>query len=180
MLTAVVHQLGDASFDVHLMADEDDEETTGEQIDETLAEEEGPSPIAPEMKELLWGLGAFLVFLAVMRLWLVPKVKRGMDARYGKIRGQLEEADAVRIEAARHELDGERTEQLAAVNARIAERRGAAAAQAEEAKAAQRESVEAAAADVAARIAELATGRRPDEAVVRRAVSESVHAGVGR
>ena len=32
---------------------------------------------APEPKELLWGFGAFAVFLILMRLWLVPKVKQG-------------------------------------------------------------------------------------------------------
>jgi|SRR5829696_1152380 len=204
MLTAVIHVVGESSYDVHVMVDEDDGGTTGEQIDEALAADEGPSPIAPEGKELLWGLGAFVVFLVVMRLWLVPKVKRGMDARYGRIRGELEESDAVldtarreveeyeealagvraeaaqRIEAARQVLDGERGEALSDVNARIADRRAAAAAQAEEAKAAQREAIEAAAAAVAARIGELALGRRPDDALVRRSVAETTHAGVGR
>ena len=97
-----------------------------------------------------------------MRLFLVPKVKQGMDARYGKIRGQHEQADETTAAAEREvaeyqealagvraeavdphrrrasQLDAERADKLAEANARIAERRGAAAAQAEEAKAAQR------------------------------------------
>jgi F-type H+-transporting ATPase subunit b len=205
VLTAVIHQLDETSFEVHVMVEDDEEgETTGEQIGEEIAAEEGPSPIAPEMKELLWGLGAFVVFLLAMRLWLFPKVKRGMDARYGKIRGELEQADEVtaaaerevaeyqealaavraeatqRIDAARHTLDAERADKLAEVNARIAERRGAAATQAEEAKAAQREAIEAAAAAVATRAAELAMGRRPDGAEVRRVVADAMRTGVGR
>jgi F-type H+-transporting ATPase subunit b len=205
VLTAVIHQLDETSFEVHVMVEDDEEgETTGEQIGEEIAAEEGPSPIAPEMKELLWGLGAFVVFLLAMRLWLFPKVKRGMDARYGKIRGELEQADEVtaaaerevaeyqealaavraeatqRIDAARHTLDAERADKLAEVNARIAERRGAAATQAEEAKAAQREAIEAAAAEVATRAAELAMGRRPDGAEVRRVVADAMGTGVGR
>ena len=148
MLTAVIYERSDSTFEVHVTAEDGDEgETTGEEIDEALEADEGPSPIAPEMKELLWGFGAFLVFLLAMRLFLVPKVKRGMDARYGKIRGQHEQADeataaaerevadyqealagvraeaVTRIDAARHTLDAERADKLAEVNARIAERR---------------------------------------------------------
>ncbi len=204
MLIAVIYERSDSTFDVHVTAEDGDEETTGEEIDAALEADEGPSPIAPEMKELLWGFGAFLVFLLAMRLFLVPKVKRGMDARYGKIRGQHEQADeataaaerevadyqealagvraeaATRIDAARHTLDAERADKLAEVNARIAERRGAAAAQAEEAKAAQREAIEAAVADVAARATELATGRRPDPTSVRGVVTDVMRTGASR
>jgi F-type H+-transporting ATPase subunit b len=205
VLIAVIYERSDSTFEVHVTAEDgDDGETTGEGIDEALEADEGPSPIAPEMKELLWGLGAFLVFLLAMRLFLVPKVKRGMDARYSKIRGQHEQADeatataerevadyqealagvraeaVTRIDAARHTLDAERADKLAEVNARIADRRAAAAAQAEEAKAAQRESIEVAVADVAARATELATGRRPDQASVRNVVADVMRTGVGR
>ena len=31
----------------------------------------GPNPISPEMKELVWGAGSFIVFLILMRLFLV-------------------------------------------------------------------------------------------------------------
>jgi len=202
VLIAVTYER-DGSFEVRIGAEDgEDEATTGEQIDEGLAADEGPSPIAPETKEILWGLGAFLVFLIAMRLYLVPRVKKGMVARYGKITGEREEADAVtasaerdvaeyqealaavraeatkRIDAARQTLDAERSDKLTEVNARIAERRGAAAAQAEEARAAARDSVEAAAADVAGRATELAIGRRPDAAAVRRVVADLSPTGV--
>ena len=63
------------------------------------AEDLGPNPIAPENKELFWGAGSFLVFLFVMRVFLVPKVKKGMDARYGLIRDGHESAQSMRAAA---------------------------------------------------------------------------------
>ena len=57
-------------------------------------EDAGPSPIAPEVKELAWGAGSFIVLFVLMRLVLFPRLKKGMDARYGKIRGDHETADA--------------------------------------------------------------------------------------
>ena len=161
--------------------------------EETL--DEGPSPIAPELKELLWGFGAFAVFLILMRLWLVPKVKRGMESRYGAIQGQHESADAVRaaahadvaeyesalagvraeaaarIDAARGELEATRSARLAEVNAAIAAKRATAAAEADAAHQAARGQIEEAVADVATRAAELTVGRVPDSNSVRQAVS---------
>ncbi len=171
---------------------------------ETTEDTSKPSPIAPIPKELLWSMGSFLVFFIAMRLFIFPKLKKGMDARYGKITGDLKAADTVsaeaqsevdqyreaqariraeaadRIHAARQTLDAERSDRLAEVNARIATRRAEAATQAEQAKAAARASIESAVASVAARATELALGRRPDEATVRAAVAEAMGAGVGR
>jgi F-type H+-transporting ATPase subunit b len=168
----------------------------------TAAPDEGPSPITPETKELLWGLGAFLVLLVAMRLYLVPKVKRGMAARRGLIHSGHERAGALRaeaqgevaeyeralaavkaegtarIEAASRQLEAERTERLAGVTTTIAERRAAAAADFEAAKAAARPMVADAVVDVASRTVELGIGRRPDGAAVRRVVDEVVGAGV--
>ena len=208
MLTAVVTQLGPSSFDVRFVAQQDGEDEEGSAAeDEEPSEEvldEGPSPIAPELKELAWGFGAFAVFFLAMRLFLFPKVKRGMEARYGRIRDDHERADAMReaaerevaeyrdalvavraeatqrIDAARQTLDTERSDRLAEVNARIAERRAAAATEAEAAKAREQESIDTAVAGVAARATELAVGRRPDDTAVRRAVAEVASAGVSR
>jgi len=165
--------------------------------------DEGPRPIAPEPKELLWGLGAFLVFLVLMRLVLFPKVKAGMTARYGVIRAGHERAESLReeakrevadyeqalaavradgasrVEAASRQLEAERAERVGAVSAAIAERRSAAATEREAAKAAARGSIEAAVVDVAARAVELSIGRRPDDAVVRRAAVDAMGVGVG-
>jgi F-type H+-transporting ATPase subunit b len=165
--------------------------------------DEGPSPIAPEVKELLWGGGAFLVFLVLMRLWLVPKVKQGMDARYGKMRSELESADDIRaqaegevaeyqsqlaevraeaagrIDAARRQLEAERAERLTEANDRISARRAEALAEVEAARTAARESVDEAVASVAGRAVELAVGKRPGPEVVRRAVADVTSVGAG-
>jgi F-type H+-transporting ATPase subunit b len=163
---------------------------------------EGPSPLAVEAKELAWGAGAFIVLAVLMRFWLYPAVKKGMDARYSQIREGHEQADNARaaaraevseyesalatvkaeanerIDAARHTLETERTARLAEVNAAIATRREAAAAQAEEARQAVHADVAAAAAEVASRTIELATGAVPDQGAVRAAVDQSMSTGV--
>lgn len=155
-----------------------------------------PGPILPEMKELAWGAGSFVVFAVLMRYVLFPKVKKGMDARYEGIRSSHESADAERssaraevagyeaelatikaeaagiVDAARATLEAERAAKLAEVNAGIAERRAAAAAQAEAVRVAARGQIHAAVSDVAGRAGELATGRRPATDVVDRVVSE--------
>ena len=169
----------------------------------TTAEDKGPSPIAPEIKELAWGAGAFIVLFVLMRLVLFPRLKQGMDARYGKIRGDHETADAtraaakaevaeyeaelalvkaearLRVDAARQTLEGERTVALADANDRIAARRAEATAANDAARAAAEEHIQAAVADVSSRAAELATGRRPDPAEVTGIVS-ALMAGGGR
>jgi F-type H+-transporting ATPase subunit b len=168
---------------------------------ETTAEDKGPSPIAPEVKELAWGAGAFILLFVLMRLVLFPRLKQGMDARYGKIRGDHEAADATRaeakaevasyeaelatvkaearqrVDAARQTLEGERTAALADANTRIAARRAEAMAAADVAKAAAAEHIHAAVADVSSRAAELATGHRPDAAAVTGIVSSLMAAG---
>ena len=164
--------------------------------------QEGPSPLAIETKELLWGGGAFIVLLVAMRFWLFPAVKKGMDARYSLIRDGHEAADTARgaaraevaeyesslatvkaeanerIEAARHTLETERAARLAEVNAAIAAKREAAAAEAAAARQAAEADVAAAATEVAARTIELATGKAPDTAAVRSAVESSMSTGV--
>jgi F-type H+-transporting ATPase subunit b len=169
---------------------------------ETTAEDKGPSPIAPEVKELAWGAGSFIVLFVLMRLVLFPRLKKGMDARYGKIRGDHETADATRagakaevadyeaalatvkaearerVDAARQTLENERTAALAEANARIATRRAEATARTDAARAAAEEHIQAAVADVSSRVAELATGRRPDANTVTGVVA-SLMAGGG-
>ena len=154
------------------------------------------SPLAIEMKELIWGGASFVVLFLAMRLFLFPKVKKGMDARYNSIRTAHETADAERsaaraevadyeaqlaaikadaakeVDAARATLETERQAKLAEVNARLNEQRAAAAAEAEALRNAARDQIHAAVSDVAGRAGELATGRRPSDDVVTRVVSE--------
>lgn len=69
-----------------------------------LAAAEGPSeslnPIIPEVNELFYGLIFFLALWALMKFVFLPPVLRTMQARTDKIRGDLEQADAVKAKAA--------------------------------------------------------------------------------
>jgi F-type H+-transporting ATPase subunit b len=198
VLTAVVTSSG-ATIEVSLL---DSTFVTAEEGSEAEGPESDLNPIFPEVKEVVWGFGAFVVLALAMRLFLFRKVRDGMTARYDRIEGDLETAQAsttsaradvadyeaqlaavradaqTRVEAARATLEAERTEQIAAANARIAEKRGAAAAEVDAAKQAARGQVESAVADVSTSLTELATGRRPSDEVVQRAVGAAMNQGV--
>jgi F-type H+-transporting ATPase subunit b len=161
-----------------------------------VGEESKPGPIVPEVKELIWGAGAFVVFAVLMRFVLFPKVKRGMDARYASIQRAHENADQLRaaaraeiadyeaqvagiraeaarkVDAARQTVESERQARLVQVNARLNEQRATAVAEADQARQAARGQIHAAVSDVAGRAGELATGQRPDAGVVDRVVGE--------
>jgi F-type H+-transporting ATPase subunit b len=210
VLTAVVTLKG-ALVQVSFVAAEEGEEKEDPakceftEVDEATGETvcgDGPSPIAPEAKEIAWGAGAFIVLALAMRFFLFPRLKKGMDARYAHIRAGHEQADAARasatsevasyesalaavkaeanerVEAARRTLESERQAKLAEVNARIGAKREAAAAEAQAARDAARAEVASAAADVAARTVELSVGRAPDAGAVRSAVDAAMGAGV--
>jgi F-type H+-transporting ATPase subunit b len=171
---------------------------TAEEGEEAAGPESDLNPIFPELKEVVWGFGAFVVLALAMRLFLFRRVRDGMSSRYDSIEGDLETAEELtasaradvaeydaqvatvraeaqtRVDAARATLEAERAEKLTAANARIADKRGAAAAEVEAAKQAARGQVESAVADVSARLGELATGRRPSDNIVRSAVSQAM------
>ena len=156
----------------------------------------GPNPIAPEGKELYWGAGSFIVFLIIMRLFLFPRLKRGMDARYDGIRGDFEQADktrqaaqadvaaydsalaevraeaASRVDKARQMLDSERSAKITEANARIAAKRASAESELEAARTAVRDQIAAAVAQVTERTTQLALGKTPDASFVEQAVQQ--------
>ncbi len=209
MLTAVVTRSGE-TIQVRLVSAESEAGHEFDPADCAYPPEEsnpkecgpGPSPIIPEMKEIAWGAGSFIVFALLMRLFLFPRLKRGMDARYESIRSGHENAEATRtaartevsqyesalasakaeaakvIEAARTTLEGERQAQISAANGRISSQRDVALAQAESARTAARSQVESAVADVVSSAVEIATGKKPDASAVSRAVSDAMSAGV--
>ena len=203
MLIAVTTQRGSSPVEVRIVGVADEEAEEGEPHSD-VEPKDGPSPIAPEVKELVWGSGAFVVFAVLMRLVLYPRMKKGMEARYASIRAGHEDADATRlaaqtevseyqtqlaavraeasgrIDAARQTLEAERQARLAEANARIAERRAEAAAQVEAAREAAGAQIEEAVAGLVSNITELATGKRPDGAVVSGAVSSAMTAGASR
>ncbi len=158
----------------------------------------GPNPIAPEIKELAWGAGSFIVFLFLMRLFLVPKVRKGMASRYESIQADHEYASATRdgakqdvaryesavaeirneasrrLEAARQTLDKERQEKVAQVNAEIASRRAVAEAEVAAARAAAQSQIVAAVGAVTARATQIAVGVSPDAAIVSQSVQRAM------
>jgi F-type H+-transporting ATPase subunit b len=158
----------------------------------------GPNPIAPEMKELAWGAGSFIVFLFFMRLFLVPKVRKGMASRYESIQADHEYASATRdgaradvaryesavaeirseasrrLEAARQTLDKERSEKVAEINAQIAARRAAAESEVAAARAAAQGQIVSAVTAVTTRATQIAVGVSPDNAVVTRSVQQAM------
>jgi len=195
VLTAVVTGSG-ATLEVSFLGDR----LVGQAL--VTAEKEVPendlNPIAPEMKELVWGFGSFLVMFLILRYALYPKLKKGMDARAAKVRDERAAAEATtaaartdvaeyeaqvaalrteaqqRVEAARATLEAERAERLATANAEIADRRAAAMAEVDAARAAAQGDVEAAVVDVVGHAAQLATGRPIDGDTVRNAVRTSM------
>ena len=158
----------------------------------------GPNPISPEMKELVWGAGSFIVFLILMRLFLVPKVRKGMASRYESIQADHEYASATRagaqadvasyesaiaeirteaarrLDAARQTLDKERSEKVAQVNAQIASRRAAAEAEVAATRAAAQGQIVSAVDAVTSRATQIAVGVSPDAAIVSRAVQQAM------
>ena len=158
----------------------------------------GPNPIAPDIKELAWGAGSFIVFLFFMRLFLVPKVRKGMASRYESIQADHEYASATRdgakqdvaryesaiaeirseaarrLETARQTLDKERSEKVAQVNAQIAQRRSAAEAEVAAARAAAQSQIVTAVGAVTTRATQIAVGVSPDAAIVSRSVQQAM------
>jgi len=155
-----------------------------------------PGPIVPELKELYWGGGSFVVFALLMRFFLYPKLKKGMTARYEGIRTAHESADSERasaraevaeyeqqlagikaeaarkVDVARAAVEAERAEAIAGLNSRLGEQRAAAKAQVEAARTAAQSQIRDAVSDVAGRAGELATGKRPSADVLSRVVNE--------
>lgn len=58
-----------------------------------------PSPIMPELKEVVWGGGAFFVLLAILWKFGLPAATRMMDERTARIQGDLDRADTAKTEA---------------------------------------------------------------------------------
>jgi F-type H+-transporting ATPase subunit b len=168
----------------------------------TTTAKEAPNPILPVGNELWWGTGCFLVLVVLMRVWLFPKVKKGMVARNAKIKGDLDDAERIReeaaddvasyeaalaeargeaariLEVARHEVDADRTAKVSAANASIAEQRAVATAEIDAARQAAQSQVEDIVVEVASSAAERILGAPVDRAAARPIVSEVVRTEV--
>ncbi len=77
-----------------------------------------PSPVVPKVSEIFWGGLAWLIVMIIVVKVGVPAIKKTMQARSDKIKGDLEAAEASKASAAA-ELD-EYRRQLADANAESA------------------------------------------------------------
>jgi F-type H+-transporting ATPase subunit b len=139
-----------------------------------------------------------------VRFFLFPRLRRSMDARYQSIQDAHAEADRVRaaartevadyesalakvreeanalVDAARVELESERSTRMADALGRANARKEAAASAARAELDAARSQIGTAIAEVASKTVELATGRSPDQVQLSRIVSDVMGAEVPR
>jgi F-type H+-transporting ATPase subunit b len=137
--------------------------------------QEAPSPILPEMNELIWGGISFLLLFLLMWKFAFPAIKEGMNNRTERIRADLDAAESAKseavgvldgykaqladakseaariIEEARQSADALKRDQEARLQTELAEARARAAADIEAAKAQ-------ATADLRGELAQLAVG----------------------
>ena len=57
------------------------------------------NPMVPELNELIWGSVGFFVVFGLIAKFGYPAIKAGMDARTERIKGDLDTAEAQRVEA---------------------------------------------------------------------------------
>ena len=151
MLIAVATQRGSSPIEVRSSASPTTRTEEGEAHSE-VEPKDGPSPIAPELKELAWGAGAFVVFAVLMRLVLFPREegdggplrehpRRSRERRRRRVQPRSAEVAEYEAQLAGVQGRGRRPRRrrppdargraparLAEVNARIAERRAEAVA----------------------------------------------------
>ncbi|MDP6492851.1 MAG: F0F1 ATP synthase subunit B [Acidimicrobiales bacterium] len=86
------HLEAHGELDSHLLHDE----AVQDELEKCF---EAPSPILPELNEIIWGGGAFLILFVLMVKKGFPAVQGAMDARANRIRSDLDEADRAKLEA---------------------------------------------------------------------------------
>lgn len=85
----------------HGITEEAAADLSSEQKDAVSACFEAPSPLMPEINEVIWGAVGFIVVAGVLYKIGVPAIRKTMDERAAKIRGDLDAAEVQRDEAAR-------------------------------------------------------------------------------
>jgi|EndMetStandDraft_2_1072991.scaffolds.fasta_scaffold25174_3 F-type H+-transporting ATPase subunit b len=86
---------------------------------------EAPSPILPEVNELIWGALSFLVVFGALAKFGFPAIKKGLEERAAKIQGDLDAAESAKAEV---------SSKAAEYDAKLAEARSEAARIIEEAR----------------------------------------------
>ena len=139
---------------------------------------EAPSPIIPELNEIIWGGAAFAVLLAFMVWKGFPAVQKIMNARSEQIQSDLDEADRAKTDAqavktqyeaeladakaesariideARQQAEGVRSELQARADSDIAEMRAQAAADVDTARSRAMDDLQAEVSDIVVGAAE--------------------------
>jgi F-type H+-transporting ATPase subunit b len=155
-----------------------------------------PNPILPETREIIWGIGSFVLLALLMRVALYPRLQRSMDARAARIQGDLDSADQVTasvageqrsyaeriaaahseaasiLDAARAKAEGVRSERVAALNAELGQLRTAATAEVDGAKATAHASLADSVAQLAVRAASKVVAKPLDVAANRGVVDQ--------
>lgn len=62
--------------------------------------QKAPSPILPAKNELVWGIISFVALFAALYKFAWPGLKKSMDGRTEHIRGEVDDADRLKTEAA--------------------------------------------------------------------------------
>jgi F-type H+-transporting ATPase subunit b len=57
------------------------------------------NPILPDAKEIIWTVIAFAIVLVILSKYAFPAMKKGIQAREDKVRGDIERAEQARAEA---------------------------------------------------------------------------------
>jgi len=95
-IEAFEEETGLSLHDLHGGENEEALQTLSDSVEGCI---EAPSPIIPEVNEIIWGGGAFVVLLALM-LWKgFPAVQKIMNERSEKIASDLDEADKAKTDA---------------------------------------------------------------------------------
>lgn len=63
------------------------------------AEAKAKNPIVPETKEIIWAVVAFFILFFLLAKFAWPAIKKAIQDREDKIRGDLEHAESVRTQA---------------------------------------------------------------------------------
>ncbi len=82
-----------------LEGNEDDPEFVAQVEQKAEDCQQSPNPILPATNEIIWGGLAFLILLLVLWKFALPPVRKTMDARTERIRNDLMQAEAARVEA---------------------------------------------------------------------------------
>jgi F-type H+-transporting ATPase subunit b len=161
-----------------------------------------PNPILPEYREVLWGVGSFILLALLMRYFLYPRLEKSMNEREANIQANLDAATSVAgsvageqqayadriaaahadaagiVDAARVKAEAARSAKLATLNSELAQLRSAATAEVDTAKAAAQASFGDVIADVAVKAASKVVAKPLDVSANRNTVDAFVAGGV--